>query len=103
MNQNTLLIMKEIKNQIIYIKLKNNFYKNLQLMILIIRIKINIIKNNHILDYKKDNDFHKWKRYNAFISKLKLKNNLEEIKFDLMKLKINQMKKVIIQKKIKIM
>ena len=72
--------MKEIKNQIIYIKLKNNFYKNLQLMILIIRIKINIIKNNHILDYKKDNDFHKWKRYNAFISKLKLKNNLEEIK-----------------------
>lgn len=53
MNQNTLLIMKEIKNQIIYIKLKNNFYKNLQLMILIIRIKINIIKNNHILDYQK--------------------------------------------------
>ena len=53
MNQNKLLIMKEIKNQIIYIKLKNNFYKNLQLMILIIRIKINIIKNNHILDYQK--------------------------------------------------
>ena len=53
MNQNKLLIMKEIKNQIIYIKLKNNFYKNLQLMILRIRIKINIIKNSHILDYQK--------------------------------------------------